>query len=147
MRDWVKLLLITAVGASIALVVTLPIVLTNDKVETAPNDPGAQRFPESNFVKFSDLYNDTLKTKNFKETFSVVDPDYYLCTVDTTGDYFKRKWSEYVIGNEDYDKCDGSESIQITGENFKNFRKEMIQCSISSDELFLFCYKDIGYII
>ena len=83
-----------------------------------------------------------MSTKGFSGSFSVVDPEYYVCTVE--GEYYRRPVTEYNIENDDYDKCDGSGSIKITGDNFKVFRddNEFIGCSISKDEEFIFCYKN-----
>ena len=100
MKDFLKIIISVAVGISIALVVTLPIVLTNDKVDVPTDppsgDPGAQRFPEHDFVTFDDLWNGKLSYKSFSSSFSVTDPDYYLCTKN--GEYYKRKVTEYYIG-------------------------------------------------
>ena len=148
MKDLFKLVLFTGIGVCVALVVTLPIVLTNEKVETAPDDPGAQRFPNHNFVKLSNLYDGTLKTKSFKNEFSKKDPNYYICT-NEDGEYFKREWNVLLdqadsTGRVDYEDCSDSTGTKITSDNFKTFRNEekMIDCTLSSDELYLFCYKE-----
>jgi hypothetical protein len=81
MRDWLKFLLAVGLGVALALVVALPIVLT-DSDESFVADEGSQRFPEPNFVKFDNLWDGTLSRKTIGNAFSKIDgfEDYYICT-------------------------------------------------------------------
>ena len=144
MRDWVKILLAVGGGAAIALTIALPIVLTggDDDVEV-PEDPGAQRFPETNFVKFDDLWTGKLSRKSFGYGFSKVNPDNYICTSD--GHYYSRPIDKYNIDTNTakYSDCtDGSE--KLTKDGYSTWRKSLdpVSCSLSADEKRVFCYNN-----
>lgn len=89
-------------GVALALVVALPIVLT-DSDESFVADEGSQRFPEPNFVKFDNLWDGTLSRKTIGNAFSKIDgfEDYYICTSseeDSKGQIMKTPFINYQDG-------------------------------------------------
>jgi len=150
MRDWVKILLGVGGGVALALVIALPIVLTGDSVDV-PEDPGAQRFPDTNFVKFSDLWSSAqgaakLSTKGFNSAFSKVNVDNYICS--SGGHYYSRPVDKYLIGQDNYDSCtDGA--TKITTDGYKTWRDGIMDstknpgsCRLSADETMVFCFNN-----
>ena len=79
MQDWLKLLLAVGGGAAVALIIALPIVLT-DSSSDADDQGTAQRFPKEDFVKFDEIWDGTLSYNSFGYSFSHVNPDHYICT-------------------------------------------------------------------
>ena len=54
--------------------------------ESNSNSAG-QRFPDTDFVKFDELFDGTLSYKSFNYAFSKVDSSHYICTTDDEGNF------------------------------------------------------------
>lgn len=145
MRDWLKIVLGVGIGAAIALTIALPIVLTGDDL-VIPDDPGSQRLPGNNFVKFDDLWTGKLSTRGFGNAFSKENPQNYICT-DSSGNYYSRPVEKYNIeaDAENYNSCtDGA--TKISSDGFEAWRNDIMasgknarSCSLSADEQWVWC--------
>ena len=58
-----KILIAVGAGIAVALTVALSVTLTREKPSS--DDLGAQRFPDYNFVTFKDLWNGQLRIVDF----------------------------------------------------------------------------------
>lgn len=143
MQDWLKLLLAVGGGAAVALIIALPIVLT-DSSSDADDQGTAQRFPKEDFVKFDEIWDGTLSYNSFGYSFSHVNPDHYICTSsdETTKDHvFKTPISNYTDGGSCY--FDGL-SVPVAGANFVSWKdiNHMESYTISPDEQYVLARKN-----
>ena len=99
-------------------------------------DMNPQRFPESKFVTFDELFDGTLSYTRGPSTFSRVNPACYIC-------YDKGYWCKDIDSYESEDDC-SKNSIPITKQNFHQWRSDngLSLVGLSADEKYILAYKN-----